>query len=130
MNRIFNPSAFFKIPDNTFLSPFLNSKDSMSGLPFDLINGFSIAMGRIEKNTSSLIHVHPYVDQVTFVLSGKINLRMKGNNESKPYKVILGNNQAGIAIKGEFFQLINPYDEDCNVLFIVSPLCPSTVILM
>ena len=84
MKQIFIPKEFYKIPDGTLLSPFLNPKDSMSKLPFDLIDGFSMGMGIIEKNTNSKIHVHPHVDQVTFVLSGKITLKMKSDKDENP----------------------------------------------
>lgn len=93
----------------------------MSDLPFDLINGFSIAMGRVNKKSKSKIHVHPHVVQVTFVLSGKIVLRMKGTNDSEPYEILLGPGEAGLCHAGEYFQLDNGYDDDCNVLYIVSP---------
>jgi len=121
MKQTFEPKEMFRIPDGTLLSPFLNPKDSMSNLPFDLIDGFSMAKGIIEKNTSSKIHVHPHVDQVTFVLSGNIILKMKGDQDEKPYDVPLSVNQSAISIGGEFFQLVNPYNEDCHVLYIVSP---------
>ena len=121
MNRKFKPENFFRVPDGTLVSPFLNSKDSKSDLPFDLIEGFSIAMGRIEANTHSLIHIHPHITQITYVLSGCINLKMKSEKDLEPYEVELKENQAGVSTPGEFFQLINPYSEDAFVLYIVSP---------
>ncbi|MBN2347834.1 MAG: cupin domain-containing protein [Bacteroidales bacterium] len=121
MNQIFEPKEFFEIPDGTMLSAFLNPKDSTSNLPFNLIDGFSVAYGIIKKHESSKIHVHPYVDQVTYVLSGKITLRMKGKNDNDSYPVELYANHSAISIGGEFFQLINKSNEDTHVLYIVSP---------
>lgn len=121
MRQIFKSTNFFTIPDGTFLSPFLNAKDTMNDLPFELMEGFSIAMGKIVKWTNSKIHVHPQVVQETFVLSNKIKLKMKGENDTEPYAVELQKNEACITGKGEFFQLENPYDDDCLVLYIVSP---------
>lgn len=121
MNRKFTAEKLFRVPDGTLVSPFLNSKDSKSDLPFDLIEGFSIAMGKIEAHTNSLIHIHPHITQVTYVLSGGINLKMKGEKDLEPYEVEVKENQAGISNPGELFQLINPYNEDAVVLYIVSP---------
>ncbi len=121
MNKTFKPSAFFKIPDDTWISPFLNSNDSMSDLPFDLIDGFSIAKGKVEGKPTSLIHVHPHVSQVTFVLSGKVVLKMKGMMDRNPYEIALESGNAGVTGKGEYFQIINPHSEECHVLYVVSP---------
>jgi len=93
----------------------------MSELPFDLIDGFSIAMGKIESKSSSLIHVHPHVTQVTYLLYGRINLKMKSESDSTPHEVKLKEYEAAICKPREFFQLINPYDRDAGVLYIVSP---------
>lgn len=121
MNQIFQAKNLVPIPDGTLIAPFLNPKDSMSGLPFDLVDGFSVAQGKIVGNSSSQIHVHPHVDQVIYVLSGRITLKIKGKQEEAPYEVPLGPQQAGISEGGDFFQLINPHNEDCEVLYIVSP---------
>jgi len=121
LNKIFQPSNHFKIPDETLISPFLNPKDSMSDLPFHLIDGFSLAHGVVKGNSKSKIHVHPHVDQVTYVLSGKIILNMKGDVDQDFYQLELKSNQSAISIGGEYFQLENPFQEDCHVLYIVSP---------
>lgn len=121
MNQIFQSKKFFLIPDGTLLDPFLNPKDSMSNLPFDLVDGFSVAKGKIKGKTKSKIHLHPHVDQMIYVLSGQISLKMKGGMDEEPYEVNLSSQQAGISRKGGFFQLINRGDKDCMTLYIVSP---------
>lgn len=88
-----------------------------------LIDGFSLAKGIIEKNTSLKIDRHQHVNQVTYVLSGKIILKMKSEKDFEPYDVQLKAHHAGISIVGEFFKLVNTYNEDCSVLYIVSPEC-------
>lgn len=46
MNRVFSIGQAFRVPDKTLLSPFLNGKDCMSGLPFDLLD-FSIGTAQL-----------------------------------------------------------------------------------
>ncbi|MBT8440051.1 MAG: hypothetical protein KJO91_10015 [Gammaproteobacteria bacterium] len=121
MKKIYKPGKLFRIPDGTLLSPFINPKDSMSDLPFDLIDGFSIAQGVVEADKRSKIHVHPHVDQVIYVLSGNISLKMKGAVDKEPYILTLSVNQSAISVGGDFFQLVNESDKDCHVLYIVSP---------
>jgi hypothetical protein len=79
MNRVFPITAPFRVPDGTWVSPFLSAKDSQSELPFDLLDGFSLAAGIIDPNSCSTIHVMPFVTQVTFLRSG--NLAARGNSE-------------------------------------------------
>ena len=121
MEKIFHPSKHFKIPDDTLISPFLNPKDTMSELPFSIIDGFSLAHGIIPSESKSKIHIHPHVDQVTYVLSGRVILNMKGINDVNYYSINLEKNQCAISIGGEYFQLHNPFMEKCEVLYIVSP---------
>lgn len=72
MKQVFRIKEGFIVPDGTKIYPFLNAKDSMSSLPFDLLDGFSIAAGEIFPGTQSKIHIHPLITQVTFVLKGKL----------------------------------------------------------
>ena len=76
MNQLFRIGNTFQIPDGTMVSPFLNAKDVLSDLPFDLLDGFSIAAGEIPSSVKSKIHIHPVVTQVTFVCEGKITITM------------------------------------------------------
>ncbi len=43
MNRVFSIPLPSRVPDGTLVSPFLNAKDSESDVPFDLLDGFSLA---------------------------------------------------------------------------------------
>ena len=49
MNRLFEclDSGFFKVSDGTLVNPFLNPKDIMSGLPWDILDALGIAAGYI-----------------------------------------------------------------------------------
>jgi mannose-6-phosphate isomerase-like protein (cupin superfamily) len=121
MNRIFSIKGSFRVPDGTLVSPFLNAKDSQSGLPFDLIDGFSIAAGEIEPRKESKIHIMPHVTQVTFVRRGSIQIHMRDPGTEAKYEVPLQVDQAVITRPGTFFQLENKNNESCHVLYIVSP---------
>jgi len=68
MNRVFTIDRDFQVPDGTFVYPFLNPKDSTSGLPWDLIEGFSIAASDIAPYSQSKIQIMPLADRVTSVL--------------------------------------------------------------
>ena len=59
--------------------------------------------------------------QATFVLEGSIDLRMKGPSGEDFYTVELAQHEAGVSEAGDFFQLVNRYEEECTVLYIVSP---------
>lgn len=111
----------FQVPDGTWVSPFLNAKDSQSDLPFDLLDGFSIAAGRIDPGTCSQIHVMPLVSQVTFVRSGKLRVMMQGASDEQPFAIDLNAGEAALTEQGVAFQLISNGAEPCEVLYIVSP---------
>ena len=121
MNRIFTIRDGFRVPDETTVYPFLNAKDCLSGLPWDLLDGFSLSAGDIEPHSKSQIHVMPQVTQVTFVVRGELEIVMKDTQTRDPYTLRLAEEQAVITRPSTFFQLINPTDVTCRVLYIVSP---------
>jgi mannose-6-phosphate isomerase-like protein (cupin superfamily) len=121
MKQVFKVSEPYRVPDGTLVSPFLNCKDSRSGLPFDLLEGFSLAAGTIEPKTRSKIHLMPFVTQVTFVRQGDLRVRMKGPRDEDSYSLSVRTDEAVITAPGTFFQLINDETETCEVLYIVSP---------
>ncbi|MEW6057656.1 MAG: hypothetical protein AB1540_13680 [Bdellovibrionota bacterium] len=119
--RVFSAKNYFKVPDGTSVSPFLNSKDSLSDLPFDLLNGFSIAAGLVEANSKSKIHLMPHVLQVTYVTKGKLNCKMKEPSENSPKEYSLEEGQAILTPVNTFFQIENGSNAPAQVLYIVSP---------
>lgn len=122
MKKIFEISSPFPVPDGTLLSPFLNSKDANSELPFDLLEGLSLAAGEIKPSQKSKIHVMPFVTQIIFVMRGNLTVITKAENDEEQQEVDLGPNQATIIKPNTFLQLNNPNEEDtCRVLYIVSP---------
>src|SRR5262245_3522126 len=120
MNRLFEclDAKFFKVPDGTLVNPFLNPKDIKSGLPWDILDGLSIAAGYIGARIISEIHVHPFISQITVLISGSLDIHMKDpGNMGERYTVRLklptptGNpgftTAATLASPGTFFQLDN-----------------------
>lgn len=121
MNRIFRRGNCIKVPDGTRVFPFLNPTDSSNDLPVGLFDGVSIAQGEIDPMQCSKIQMHPLVTVVVWVVRGRLNLKMKDPDQADAYVLELGAEHAAVALPGTFFQLINPADELCRVLYIVSP---------
>jgi hypothetical protein len=121
MKGIFKVTNLFRVLNGTLLSPFLNSKDSMSGLPPTLLDGFSLAAGVIEAGTTSKIQIMPYVTQVIFVRRGQLKIYMKGPQDPDSYFLSVEQDEAVLAEHGTFFQLINESMKPCELLYIVSP---------
>jgi mannose-6-phosphate isomerase-like protein (cupin superfamily) len=121
MNRLFQIPAPHRVPDGTLVAPFLNSRDSTSGLPFDLLEGFSLAAGTIEVGSQSKIHVMPFVTQVTFVRRGALTVWMKAVGDEQPYALTVNPDEAVVTERGTFLQLVNTSDQACEALYIVSP---------
>jgi hypothetical protein len=121
MNRLFRIPPPLRVPDGTLVSPFLNARDSTSGLPFDLLDGFSLAAGTIEPGSQSKIHVMPFVTQVTFVRRGALTVRMKATRDDQPCTLTVNADEAVLTEPDTFLQLVNDSNRDCEVLYIVSP---------
>ncbi|MBX9629462.1 MAG: hypothetical protein K2X67_02980 [Burkholderiales bacterium] len=121
MNRVFRITAAHAVPDGTLVAPFLNARDTTSGLPFDLIEGFSLAAGTIAPHSQSKIHVMPFVAQVTFVRHGALTVRMKAAADRAPYVLVAQADEAVLTAAGTLVQLINETGSPCEVLYIVSP---------
>lgn len=121
MNRLFRIPVPRAVPDGTLVAPFLNARDSTSGLPFDLLDGFSLAAGTVPPQARSKIHVMPFVSQVTFVRRGTLTVRMKSPADHEPYVLVAQADQAVLTEAGALIQLINETQSPCEVLYIVSP---------
>jgi hypothetical protein len=121
------------VPDGTLVNPFLNAKDALSGLPWDLLDGLGVAAGQIQPGMVSEIHVLPCISQVTILLSGELTVIMKdAGNADPPYRLDLkiqtseGDSGFGSAAvinePGTFFQLDNSNgQEPANVFYLTSP---------
>jgi hypothetical protein len=121
MKHIFKVAKQYKIPDGTIVAPFMNPYDSNSTESITDINDISISEGIIEGFGKSKIQIFPYVNQITYVLEGKLKVIMKGQKDKGPYSLVITKNDSVITYKNEFLQLVNETSESCRVLYIVSP---------
>ncbi len=121
MKRIFSIGKGALVSDSTKVFSLLNCGDSTSGLPWNLLEDFSLAAGEIEPRRHSKIHVMPLVTQVTFVLQGKLEVWMKDVDQQGPYSLRLKAEQAILTRPGTFLQFRNNSGDLCRVLYVVSP---------
>ncbi len=118
---IFHATSGFRVPDTTWVFPFLNSNDAKSDLPPGMLDAFSLAIGEIEPLSSSKIHVHPLVTQVAMVLDGRLEVRIRDSASEEPYTLQVAQNQAALTRPGAFLQLINRSAFPCRALYVVGP---------
>lgn len=117
--HVFSMNHWINVPDGTSVAPFFNPKDCTSDLPWDLVDNFSIAAGEIQKE--SLIQTLPLVTQLTFVLSGTLEVMIKNTDHAEMVTLQVEANQAVLMKPGSLFQFRNKGDTPCRVLYIVSP---------
>jgi quercetin dioxygenase-like cupin family protein len=122
MNRIFGPGEFVTVADGTEVGAFLNATDwTIAELPTGVLEGMSIAAGRIVPGARSKIHAHPAMTQVTYVVSGDLTVKMKDASEAQPYVLEVGAGSAVISEPGSLLQLCNHTEQNVEVLYIVTP---------
>ena len=122
MNQKFKARGFFTVPDGTEVSPFLNATDiNQTDVPLGLLGEMSIAAGRVGPGVWSVIHMHPVVTQVTYVLAGLLTVRMKDDDSAHFYDVRLNAGQAVVTRPATLFQLRNDGTATAEVLYIASP---------
>ncbi len=121
MNHVFRAGPGSVVPDGTRVSPFLNPTDSASGLPAGMFEGASLAIGALAPGQRSRIHLHPLVTMVTWVIEGRLQIRMKDAGAPAPYLLSLEPEDAALTHPGTFVQLINPGETPCRVLYVCSP---------
>jgi mannose-6-phosphate isomerase-like protein (cupin superfamily) len=122
MNHVFEPRGFFTVPDGTDVSPILDTTDiNQADVQRGTLGDVSVATGRILPRVRSAVHVHPVVTQVTYVLSGRLTVRMKNDDAGRFYDLVLRPGQAVVTRPGTLFQLRNDSDAVAEVLYIVSP---------
>lgn len=120
MNRIFMAGEGFTVPDGTVVYSLLDPAALGQGAG-EWAEGVSLALGHIPPHTTSKIHLHPVVTQVTWVISGQLTVMMKDPTAVAPYALDLAAEQAAMTLPGTFFQLVNHSGADCRVLYIVTP---------
>ena len=120
MKKIFSAGDGFPVPDGTIVHSILDPRlASQGGAAW--VDEISMAMGEIPAHTTSKIHVHPVITQVTYVLSGALTIVMKDATVGEPYRLPLAPNETVVTQPGTFFQLVNDQSVACRVLYITTP---------
>ena len=121
MNRAFSARGFFTVPDGTDVSPFLNATDVMQDdVPW--ARWARWALPRAAFLPDPLMDSRPpVVVQVTYVVSGQLNIRMKEFETADPHDLRAIAGQRSSLRPGTLFQLRNDADAPAEVLYIVSP---------
>lgn len=120
MKKVFSVGGGFTVPDGTVVHPIMDPQLLLRDGP-RMVGDMSLALGEIPPGTTSRIHVHPVVSQLTWVISGELDVRMKDASSDEPYTLCLGPEQSVMTEPGTFFQLINGGNRSCRVLYVVTP---------
>jgi hypothetical protein len=123
MKRLLEPVQFFPLRDGTRVALVLNPWDANAqGLAPDAFAGASLAVGEIPPLHASLPHLHPLVAQVTWVLDGRLRVRMKESSVQEPYELDVGRGAGVLTEPMTFLQLVNPdATYAARVLYVVTP---------
>ena len=120
MRHIFKIGEAIEVPDGTVVqSSVAPSQFGLDGLP--MMDQVSVAQGNLSPGICSNIHVHPIVQQVTWVLSGTLTVKMKDAENEHPYELEVVEQQAVVTHAGTLFQLLNQSENHCQTLYIVAP---------
>jgi hypothetical protein len=121
MDRVFAAQGYVTVPDGTDVCAFLNATDLTQDVPWGALGDLSIAAGRIGAGRESWVHMHPVVTVVTYLIQGRLTIRMKEPEAEGYYELSLTSRQAAVAEPGTLVQLRNQEDVDAEVLYIASP---------
>ena len=101
MDRVFQASEFIRVADGTLVGPVIGPWDvNEDGPPLESLRGLGVAVGHIEPGVTSEIHVLPIVTQVTWVVSGRLTVKMKDAASPEPYENELCAGPGAAAEKG------------------------------
>lgn len=120
MKKIFNVGEGFEVPDGTVIHSVVDPRSAgLEGSTW--VDEASLAVGVVPAGTTSKIHVHPFVTQITWVLSNQLSVKMKDPQSDAPYTLTLIPEQTVVTQPGTFFQLMNTWSKPARVLYIVTP---------
>jgi hypothetical protein len=123
MKRVLEPCRFFPVRDGTQVASVLNFWDANAqARAVDAFAGASLAVGEIPPLCASRPHLHPLVAQVTWVLDGRLRVRMKEPSSPDPYELEVGRGAGVLTEPMTFLQLVNPDAlQAARVLYVVTP---------
>lgn len=114
MRKIFSLGEGFNVPDGTFIHSIIDPRVTNQ-------EDVSFTFGRIPAGITSKIHVHPVIKQLTWIVSGKLTIKMKDSISDAPYTLELAKNQMALTEAGTFFQMSNKSNEECSVIYVNVP---------
>ncbi len=120
MEKIFGVGEGIAVPDGTIIHSILDPRIASQGM-VPWIDDVSFTFGRIPPGVTSKIHLHPVIKQLTWILSGRLTIKMKDPTSETAYALELSENQMSLTEAGTFFQMINTNDEECRVLYVNAP---------
>lgn len=119
-DRLYKIEDGVEVPDKTMVFPIIDPEQQRkAGL--EIFEPMSLAMGELDKDEKSSIHVHPIIAHVTWVLSGELRVKMKDQEHDEAYELDVAPNQAVLTKPGTFFQLINRGVDTCKILYQCAP---------
>jgi hypothetical protein len=123
MKRVLEPDRFHPARDGTRVAPVLNPWDANAhSIALDAFAGASLAVGEILPGHASRPHLHPLVTQLTWVLDGRLHVRMKEPSAPEPYELDVGTGAGVLTEPMTFLQLVNAdATRTARVLYVVTP---------
>lgn len=119
-DRVYKIEEGIQVPDKTMVFPIIGPRQQqLAGL--EIADYLSLAMGELEHDEKSSIHVHPLVAHLTWVMSGSLQVKMKDKENEEAYTLNIDPMQAVYTAPGTFFQLINRGVDTCKILYQVAP---------
>ena len=106
--------------------PALEAPDRMLVRPYDLrpARNLALAEGRIEPGATYGVHAHRTIEQVTYVLAGRVRATCFDPFRGGPASVELGVGEAVVTQPGESVQFACLGSGVARVLFVTSPPYP------
>lgn len=121
MDHIFDLPEGVTVPDGTRVHEILGLNRA-SELARRWSDNGSIALGDLPPGTISKIHLHPIVQQFAWVLEGTLEVVMKDPHTTHPYRLRVPAQHGVMTEPHTFFQLHNPSNATCKVLYVVTPV--------
>ena len=118
--QIFKIGNGIMVPDGTRVFPIMDPRQQKEdNIP--IIDELSLAYGELDIGVESSIHIHPICTQLTYVLSGELEVKMKMDKRETIDTLQLKTNEAVVSRPACFFQLKNSGHEVCKVLYQCTP---------
>lgn len=120
MRQVFKVEEGVVVPDGTVVHPIIGPRQ-MTEAGIGMFEEMSLALGHLPPNTISDIHIHPFCNHLTWVLSGSLTVKMKDPSFPDPYELTFDERELVLTRAGTYFQLINNSDTLVETLYGCGP---------